>query len=134
MLAGENHRDRVLTGDEETKYLDAASAVGQSILDAYHRAVDGIRATQRGEEPIEPRDPFLLRDVTTMLIDCGLRPEECFRLLWEPVRDGAVHIPFGKTDNAHRTIPLTQRTAAILESRRAAAEFGKDTGLYNAYP
>jgi integrase len=89
---------------------------------AYHRALEGIRATQRGEEPIEPRDPFLLRDVTTILIDCGLRPEECFRLKWEHVQDGAVHLPFGKTENARRTIPLTRRTAAILEMRRAVAE------------
>jgi len=83
---------------------------------------NSIRATQRGEEPIEPRDPFLLRDVTTILIDCGLRPEECFRLRWEHVQDGAVHIPYGKTENARRTIPLTQRTAAILETRRATAD------------
>jgi len=122
MLPGENHRDRVLTADEDAKYLEAASAVGQGIVDAYHRALDEIRATQRGEEPIEPRDPFLLRDITTILIDCGLRPEECFRLRWENVQDGAVHIPFGKTDDARRTIPLTQRTADILEGRRAAAD------------
>lgn len=122
MLPGENHRDRVLTGEEETRYLNSAATVGDNILDAHRRALEGIRATERGEEPIEPRDPFLLRDVTTILIDCGLRPEECFRLRWEHVRDGAVHIPFGKTENARRTIPLTQRTAAILESRRAAAD------------
>lgn len=71
MLPGENHRDRVLTADEEASYLNAASAVGQSILDAYHSAFDGIRAAQRGEEPIEPRDPYLLRDATTILIDFG---------------------------------------------------------------
>jgi integrase len=50
-----------------------------------------------------------LRDIATVLIDCGLRPEECARLRWEHVRDGAVHVPFGKTENARRTIPLTQR-------------------------
>ena len=76
----------------------------------------------RGEQPIEPEDPFLLRDVTTLLIDCGLRPEECFRLQWEHVREGSVHVPFGKTANARRTIPLSQRAAAILEIRRSAAE------------
>ena len=27
--------------------------------------------------------PPLLHDVATILIDCGLRPEECFRLKWE---------------------------------------------------
>ncbi len=122
MLPGENHRERVLTADEEARYLNAAAAIGDNILAAYRRALEGIRATQRGEEPIEPRDPYLLRDVTTILIDCGLRPEECFRLRWEHVQDGAVHIPFGKTENARRTIPLTQRTAAILETRRAVAE------------
>ena len=62
-----------------------------------------------------------LRDITTVLIDCGLRPEECSRLRWEHVRDGAVHVPFGKTKNARRTIPLTQRAAALIEMRRAAA-------------
>ena len=75
-----------------------------------------------GEQPIEPEDPFLLRDVTTVLIDCGLRPEECFRLRWEHVRDGAVHVPFGKTENARRTIPLTPRATALLEMRRAVAK------------
>lgn len=122
MLPGENHRERVLTAEEEAGYLKAAATIGDNILDDYRRALDGIRATQRGEEPIEPRDPYLLRDTTTILIDCGLRPEECFRLRWEHVQGGAVHIPFGKTANARRTIPLTQRTAAILETRRAVAD------------
>ena len=45
-----------------------------------------------------------------------------FRLRWEHVRDGAVHLPFGKAENARRTIPLTERTASILETRRATAE------------
>jgi len=72
----------------------------------------------RGEQPIRPADPFLLRDVATLLLDCGLRPDECFRLRWENVRDGALHILFGKTKNARRTIPLTPRAAALLEMRR----------------
>lgn len=57
--------------------------------------------------------------MTTILLDCGLRPEECFRLRWEHIRDGAVHVPFGKTENARRTIPLTVRAAALVEMRRA---------------
>ena len=48
--------------------------------------------------------------------------------------EGAVHIPFGKTENARRTIPLTQRTAAILETRRGAAQgdvakFGREQAV-----
>ncbi len=89
MLSGENHRERVLSPDEENRYLAAASA-----------------------------QSFLLRGVTTILLDCALRPEECFRMRWEDVRDGALHILYGKTENARRTIPMTQRVAAQLVMRR----------------
>jgi integrase len=119
MLRGERRRERVLSADEEDRYLAAAEAVGVLIQDAYFRAPEGIRATQRGEQPIEPQDPFLLRDVATILIDCALRPEECFRLRWEYVRDGAVHIPFGKTENARREVPLSERALQLIEARRA---------------
>jgi integrase len=61
--------------------------------------------------------PPLLDDLTTMLIDCGLRPEECFRLKWESVRDGSIEIQYGKTDNARRRIPMSERVAAVLEMR-----------------
>jgi hypothetical protein len=73
MLPGENHRDRVLTAEEEAHYLGAATAIGEGIQAAYRRALEGIRANLRGEEPIPPQDPFLLRDVTVLLN--GLRPE-----------------------------------------------------------
>jgi integrase len=121
LLAGENHRDRVLRADEEAHHLEAATAIGEEMLEAYELALACIRATKRGEEPIRPNDPFLLRDATTVLIDCGLR-EECFRLRWEHVRDRAVHIPFGKTENARRGIPFTPRATAILEMRHAVAK------------
>lgn len=71
MLPGENHRDRVLSPDEETRYLGAAAAVGNEIEAAYRRALNGIRATLRGQEPNKPEDPFLLRDATALLLDCG---------------------------------------------------------------
>ena len=121
MLRGERRRDRVLTADEENRYLEAASVIGLEIEQAYQRALEGIRARLRGEQPIEPQDPYLLRDVTTLLVDCGLRPEECFRLRWEHVRDGALNIPFGKTENARRAIPLSERAASLLEVRKAVA-------------
>lgn len=95
-------RDRVISLDEEKAYLEAAQSIGTETLDAYERALAGIRATIRGEEPIKPDDPYRLRDVATLLIDCALRPEECFRLRWEHVRDAAVHIPFGKTASPPR--------------------------------
>jgi integrase len=120
MLPGENERDRVLSSAEESRYLKATAAVGESILAAHARALDGIRAHLRGETSTEPSDPFLLRDVTTILLDCGLRPEEAFRLRWQHVQEDVLHIPFGKTENARRRIPLTQRAGALLSMRRGA--------------
>ncbi|MEO8661315.1 MAG: tyrosine-type recombinase/integrase, partial [Bryobacteraceae bacterium] len=89
MLTGENHREHVLSFKEEQRYLAAASA-----------------------------QSYLLRDVATVLLDCALRPEECFRLRWDELRDGWLHIRFGKTENARRSIPMTQRVAAKLDMRK----------------
>jgi integrase len=116
MLPGENRRDRVLTNEEETRYFKATIAIGDAALAAYARALDGIRA-RRGEVPEQPEDPFLLRDFTTILLDCGLRPEESFRLRWQHIRDGALHIPFGKTENSRRRVPMTKRVEALLSMR-----------------
>src|SRR5581483_7159808 len=82
---------------------------------------DCVRARLRGEEPVAPQDPYLLRDVTTLLIDTGMRPDECYRLRWENIRDGAVHVLCGKTSNARRVLPLTERAAALIEMRRKRA-------------
>jgi integrase len=77
MIPGERHRERILTPDEEMRYLDDAKP--------------------------------LLRDLATILVDCGLRPEECFRLKRENIRDGAIEIQYVKTDNARRRIPMSPR-------------------------
>ena len=122
MLPGENRRERVLSPTEESAYLEAACALGDGIVEDYQRALEGIRAVSRGELPVKPADPYLLREVTTVLMDCALRPDECYRLRWEHVRDGAIHVQHGKTTNARRVIPLLPRAAAILEMRRAAQQ------------
>ena len=54
MLPGENQRDYVLTSEEKSRYLKATAAVGDAILAAQSRALDGIRAQLRGEIPAEP--------------------------------------------------------------------------------
>jgi len=87
---------------------------------AYKRALDGIRATVRGEQPIKPADPFLLRDVVTILLDCGLRPEECYRLKWENIRDGGVEVVKGKRKASRRRVPASARLLAILEMRKTS--------------
>ena len=99
MLPGEKHRERVLNAAEEDLYFRGAST------DAMAQYADAA----------------LLRDVATVLLDCGLRPEECFRLRTENVTDGKIEIHYGKTDNARRQIPMTARVKATLDMRLSKA-------------
>jgi integrase len=122
MVPGEAHRDRVVSVNEEKLYFEAAQAVGTAALAAYQAALEGIRATQRGAIPIKPRDPFMLRNAATILLDCGIRPEEGFRLRWEHYQNGVIEITYGKTDNARRRIPVSPRAQAILEMLRGEVE------------
>jgi integrase len=90
LLSGENHRERVISANEEARYLAAANQ--------------------------------LLAEVATVLIDSGLRPEECYRLLWESItwvngRHGTFLVTHGKTKAARRVLPMTPRVRALLETR-----------------
>jgi integrase len=90
LLRGENHREHVVSPQEEAKYLAVAT---------------------------EP-----LASIATVLVDTGLRPDECFRLRWEHVgfsgeRYGTLRVTHGKTGAARRTIPLTSRVRRVLETR-----------------
>jgi integrase len=96
-LPGKVNRERVVSFEEERRYLAEASPT--------------------------------LRDITTLAVDTGLRPNsELFPLLWVNVRletsaegpHGFVHVSEGKTDAARRNVPLTPRAKAILEMRRSA--------------
>lgn len=118
LVPGERRRERVLSSDEETAFLKAAGEIGDSILEAHEKALQGIRAVQRGERPQTPADPYLLRDVAVVLLDCGLRPEECHRLQWEHYRGDTIYVPHGKTVNARREIPLSERAREVLDRRR----------------
>ena len=90
MLPGEAHRERVITAQEEARYLASASP--------------------------------LLSDIATVLVDTGLRPEECYRLLWDSItwvngRNGTLLVTHGKTKAARRLLPMTPRVRRILERR-----------------
>jgi integrase len=100
LLPGENHRERVLTAAEEDLYFRAASSQAMA----------------------QCKDAALLRDVGTILLDCGLRPEESFRLRTENVADGCLEIHFGKTENARRRIPMTPRVKGMLDMRLSTAK------------
>ena len=72
----------------------------------------------------ESRMRYLLRDVATILIDCGMRPEECFRLKWSTTF-GMVRLRFILARVAVHAgrIPCSQRVLSILEMRRSSATF-----------
>jgi integrase len=90
MLSGEQHREFVLSQEEEAKYLAAA--------------------------------PEPLASIAAVLADTGMRPEECYRLQWEYItwvngRHGSLFVTHGKTAAARRSLPMTPRVRALLETR-----------------
>lgn len=86
-LPEDNEQMRVLSYDEEAKYLAAAT----------------------------PR----LREVATLILNTGLRPEEIYRLRREDVHtfEGYLHVPFGKTRAAKRNVPLNKEATKLLAAR-----------------
>jgi integrase len=65
-----------------------------------------------------------LGSVAAVLVDTGLRPEECFRLRWESItwlngRHGTLLVTHGNTAAARRVLPMTPRVRKILENRWA---------------
>jgi len=90
LLRGERHRERVISREEEARYLAAA------------------------------HDP--LASIATVLIDTGMRPEECFRLRWESVAwengsNGTLLVTHGKTAAARRVLPMSPRVRAVLDEQ-----------------
>lgn len=67
-----------------------------------------------------------LASIATVLVDSGMRPEECFRLCWESIiwtngRHGSMLVTHGKTAAARRMLPMSPRVRTILRSRWEAA-------------
>ncbi len=65
--------------------------------------------------------------IATLLVDSGMRPEECYRLRWESItwtngRNGTFLVTHGKTAAARRVLPMTPRVRAILQARWENAE------------
>jgi integrase len=64
----------------------------------------------------------LLHDVSIVLFDTGMRPEECHSLQWDNVnweggRNGTVLVAKGKTKAARRMLPMSPRVRVVLENR-----------------
>lgn len=60
-----------------------------------------------------------LRDVFVIMQDTGMRPQDVFRLRWEYVnwQKGIVFIPYGKTKNSRRYVPMSEREKNALLAR-----------------
>lgn len=58
----------------------------------------------------EPR----LRDAHTIIFDCGLRPEECFRLTPDNVQEDFLVVFYGKGRGSRRRIPMSDRVQRIV--------------------
>ncbi|MBA3242389.1 MAG: site-specific integrase [Acidobacteria bacterium] len=60
-----------------------------------------------------------LRDVATLMLETGMRPEEVCRIRRENVHLAHDYLfnPYGKTNAAKRKIPLTEKAAEVLRRR-----------------
>jgi integrase len=91
-LTEQNEQTRVLSFDEQARYLAAATS--------------------------------MLRDVATLMLETGMRPEEVYRIQPENVNlaGGFIFNPFGKTKAARRRVPLTVAARNVLTRRMAGLE------------
>jgi integrase len=64
----------------------------------------------------------MLRDVATLMLETGMRPEEVYRIRRENVQlvQGFLVNPFGKTKAARRRVPLTVSARSVLAARMSA--------------
>ena len=65
----------------------------------------------------------LLRDIATLILETGMRPEEVHTIRKENVHlvRRYLFVPIGKTKFARRNVPLTDRAADVLKRRLAEA-------------
>jgi len=91
-LSENNEQTRVLSFEEQRKYLASASDT--------------------------------LKDVATLMLETGMRPEEVYRIRKENVFTEQRYLfnPFGKTKAAKRKIPLTTSALAIIKRRTDEAK------------
>ncbi len=63
--------------------------------------------------------PQPLRDVILIMQDTGMRPQDVFRMRWEHLNwfKRVLFIPYGKTRNSRRYVPLSERVIKALQLR-----------------
>ena len=66
----------------------------------------------------------VIRDVITIMLDCGMRPEEVGRLEWENIRwsENSVLVPDGKSLSARRFVGMTERMRHVFAGAKKRNE------------
>lgn len=66
----------------------------------------------------------LLRNIGLIMLDCGLRPEECHRLLWaDNIKGNVIEVHTGKGSGSRRSIEMTKRVVSMLASIERTSEY-----------
>lgn len=66
----------------------------------------------------------VLRDILTIMFDCGMRPDEVCRMKWEDIRwqEGTILVQRGKSIRARRHVGLTERMRETLAGTKRRNE------------
>ncbi len=107
--------------------------------------VELLRGERHRERVITPVEevrylaaaPEPLCSIATLLVDSGLRPEECFRLRWESItwvngRYGSLLVTHGKTAAARRVLPMTPRVRHVLEAHWTESGVPEEGWMWSA--
>lgn len=105
MVPGEKHRERVLTIEEESRYLAKTSPILNDV------------ATVLIDTGMRPEEGFRMR---------------WEHISWTGGRYGTVLVTHGKTESARRIIPLTTRASAILRARWELANKSEEGWVWPA--
>jgi integrase len=105
VLPGENRRERVVSAEEEAKYLTVASEPLASI------------ATVLADTGMRPEECFRMR---------------WEHVTWLNGRNGALLVTHGKTASARRVLPMTPRVRTVLENRWNAAAKPEEGWVWTA--
>jgi integrase len=105
LFPGERHRERVISLNEEARYLTAAPDLLAAIV------------TILADTGMRPEECFRLRWES---------------VTWTNGRHGTVLITHGKTAAARRVLPMTPRVRAVLETRWEKAEQPEEGWVFTA--
>lgn len=110
---------RILNLAEEWEVIETARGI--KLLPGENRR-EYVLSVQDEAAYLEHCTP-LLRAVATIILDTGIRPEECHRLRWADIRDNAITVHTGKGSGSRRRIEVTERVAELLASLPRVGEF-----------